>query len=238
MSTPFWDQAPSVPTGPSYSSNPWDIVTIGGVRIPGIVELVPKGERRVDEKKHSGSDGETLTIHGRNPSKFDIRVRIWTADQLAKFDTILSAVWAKHGRTGSAGASSSPAAGAATGETTSSPSTASGVPVPTVADQLAFDISHPATRQHGINAVVVVELQGPAPGKVTGEKVYTLKCIEFMPATTKNAKPATVKHAKASATPALQSLAPGAKRQPAPDPSTNPSDTAPNFTPSVQNGAT
>lgn len=45
----------------------------------------------------------------------------------------------------------------------------------------ALDISHPATHQRGIKAIIVEDIGGPKPGSVKGSKLYTLKCIEYLP---------------------------------------------------------
>jgi hypothetical protein len=69
-------------TGNTYQTNVWDFVTFAGQPTPGLAEVNVEKERAVDEKKSAGSDGATLTIHGSKPARIEIKLTIWTPDQL------------------------------------------------------------------------------------------------------------------------------------------------------------
>lgn len=74
--------------GEAFSKNPWDYVTIefpnSGVpnQTPGICTVSVRRGRKLDRKKSSGSDGETLTFTGVNNADIEIAVTIWTPEQL------------------------------------------------------------------------------------------------------------------------------------------------------------
>jgi hypothetical protein len=198
--TTFWDGASSVAAGPLTAPNPWDTVFLSGKQLPGVCEVSVGSSRRVDEKKAAAGDGVVLAFHGRNPAKVDIRVRLWTADQLKTWDTVFAALWPQHGLVagGTAGAREK---------------------------VLAFDVSHPACAMHGIKSISIVAVEGPAPGKATGEKVMTLKCVEFLPPAKAATKPAKVFKSSAPVTAGLKgepSTTPNRQNAPAPKPSQNP----------------
>lgn len=51
----------------------------------------------------------------------------------------------------------------------------------------AIDISHPATQQRGIKSIIIEDILGPSDGPVHGSKLYTLKCVEYLPTKSKSA---------------------------------------------------
>lgn len=52
----------------------------------------------------------------------------------------------------------------------------------------ALDISHPATAQRGIKAIIIEDIDGPNNSSTAvGAKEYTLKCWEYLPAKAKSA---------------------------------------------------
>lgn len=74
--------------GEAFSKNIWDYVTIefpnSGVpnKTPGICNVSVRRGRKVDRKKSSGTDGETITFTGINNAEIEIAVTIWTPEQL------------------------------------------------------------------------------------------------------------------------------------------------------------
>ncbi len=74
--------------GEAFSKNPWDYVTIefpnSGVpnQTPGLCTVSVRRGRKVDRKKSSGSDGETLTFTGISNADIEISITIWTPEQL------------------------------------------------------------------------------------------------------------------------------------------------------------
>jgi len=95
----------------------------------------------------------------------------------------------------------------------------------------ALDISHPATQQRGIKAVIVEDIDGPTRGQEWGSKVYVLKCWEYLPVTTKSAK--KTPQGAVATTKAFQAPTPG-KNTPT-LPSTT--DFGPNPAPTPQQGS-
>lgn len=89
--------------GNTFSKNAWDAVQIAiplpfmtGVlqqlnvdRTPGLCEVDVRRGRDIDRKKSAGSDGQRLTFKGINNADVDIRITIWTPEQL----DVLSALW-------------------------------------------------------------------------------------------------------------------------------------------------
>ncbi len=81
--------------GEAFSKNPWDYVTIefpnSGVpnQTPGICTVSVRRGRKVDRKKSSGTDGETLTFTGITNADIEIAITIWTPEQL----DILTDLW-------------------------------------------------------------------------------------------------------------------------------------------------
>ena len=82
--------------GPTYSTSPWDTVVVGvpytdpdKPQTPGIAEVSVEKYRDVDKKKAAGKDGARVTIHGIEPAMIEIKLIIWTPDQLR----VLSELW-------------------------------------------------------------------------------------------------------------------------------------------------
>jgi hypothetical protein len=112
-------------TGNLYASNVWDFVDFAGERTPGLAEVTVDKERGLDEKKSPGSDGATLTLHGSNPAKIEIKLTIWTPEQLRRLNElwpILLTPPYKLGHT-TVSAFSNPAPSSVTNTTTGSTST-------------------------------------------------------------------------------------------------------------------
>ncbi len=76
--------------GQTFSSNPWDYVEIDYLttlgadsdKTPGLATVSVRRGRKIDRKKSSGSDGETLTFTGINNADIEISLLIWTPEQL------------------------------------------------------------------------------------------------------------------------------------------------------------
>ena len=83
-------------SGNTYSKHPWESVGIAGVplvgnsqgRTPGICEVTCDKAREVDVKKSKGSDGARITLSGLKPAKVEIRVHVWTPEQLKELDIL------------------------------------------------------------------------------------------------------------------------------------------------------
>lgn len=163
---PFWDYSYEDPNtadiisigseGPLFARNPWDRVSLGGVTLPGIAEVSAKAKRKHDKKKENGTDGSTPTFHGYDPAQVTINIRVWTADQLQNLVEQLRTLWPAPAKGGKG--------------------TPKGVKEPP-----PFDIYHPKLAMLNITQVVIVEVDALKPGKVPGEQVLSLMCLEFKP---------------------------------------------------------
>ncbi len=68
----------------------WDTVTIGGISVPGVVELSDAArEYDWDVKKGKGAAGATTTFTSKPPAEFTVRVRLWEPDHFVADDAIL-----------------------------------------------------------------------------------------------------------------------------------------------------
>jgi hypothetical protein len=83
--------------GNTFSDNAWDYVEISyletlGVsgKTPGICNVSVRRGRKIDRKKSSGTDGETITFTGISNAEIEIAITIWTPEQL----DVLTKMWA------------------------------------------------------------------------------------------------------------------------------------------------
>jgi hypothetical protein len=142
----------------TYSDHPWDIVTMAGLKLPGICE-VANGltEIGIDMKHPDGADGSTITVKGYKPGKFDISCTVWTAAQWTALQGVIATVWRKPKKK-------------------------------TKLQDAAFDIHHPALQLLGVTSCVVESISYPKPGSFEGSKVITFKCLQNVRAGKKSAK--------------------------------------------------
>ncbi len=94
MGLGFWDNEGTADfiTQPVYSPNPYDVVVIAGRKTPGVAKVHAVPSRKVDRKKPAGSDGERPTFHGYVAAEVDVRIWIWTPDQLEVYDALVREV--------------------------------------------------------------------------------------------------------------------------------------------------
>lgn len=100
--SPYWDNSVNASgqivgpgaDGPLNAPMEWDTCQLQGIHLPGIVEFnVDSQSRRLQSKKQDGSDGSTPTFRGQNPAKGNLRITIWTPDQLTLMDSLLPIVY-------------------------------------------------------------------------------------------------------------------------------------------------
>jgi hypothetical protein len=93
-SIPFWDNGPTellaLLDDLSAQANAWNILTIAGERLPGLVN-VPTGalERSVDVKKPLGAKAATIAFHGDDPAKPEWELTLWTPKQWDRYQEML-----------------------------------------------------------------------------------------------------------------------------------------------------
>lgn len=76
-----------------YSFNPWDVVTMGEVKFPGVSTVSVTRSKRLDNKKAPGRDGATPTYLGDDPAAIDITCTIWTRAQWDALQDVLAILW-------------------------------------------------------------------------------------------------------------------------------------------------
>lgn len=193
----FWDPAPDATVGdgsgdgifrplfygegPLYSANPWDLVILGGEKLPGICSIKCEPQLQIDQQKGPKHDGAILTLHGTLPSPVEISVTIWTAEQWAKFVTLIPLWWRKPLKD----ASGKKALGGREKKDAT-------------LMQAASFIYHPGLTPFGITQVIVKGVSLPEPASAPQSKVVRIKCIEYSPPSKKSA-PSKVKKANAAA---------------------------------------
>lgn len=82
-------------SGPTFMSNPWDIVFLGGNPIPGVCKVHGTPTLAFDKKKHGGSDGAIITVNGYIPGPIDIDIVLWTQAQWDFMVALAPTLWTK-----------------------------------------------------------------------------------------------------------------------------------------------
>lgn len=80
-SVPFWDTNAAGYAGDDYSTNPWDYMTIGGDKTPGVIEVTGSVVLAHTKSKPSGSHGARVTITGKDPQEIDATLYLWRPKQ-------------------------------------------------------------------------------------------------------------------------------------------------------------
>lgn len=141
-------------TGNTYADNPWDFVNIMGFKTPGIAEVSVKKERKMDVKKASGRDNARLTYTGMEPALVDIRVTIWTPDQLQALTGLWNYIFP-----------------------VKKPNFAKkDDPWPP-----AYTVFHPTLDVHRVISLCMLGGEGPTNGAIPRSKQFIIKCIEYAP---------------------------------------------------------
>lgn len=138
--------------GPTYADSAWDKVTLGYEYVtPGVCDVVIKKARDVDKKKATGQDGARLTIHGIEPAWVEIRVTIWTPEQLRKLRDLWAILFP-------------------------GPTKAKN-PKKT---ETAWDCDHPEFRTHKIKSLVFIG-GDVDQGKFPRSRAFIMRAMEYMP---------------------------------------------------------
>ena len=178
--------------GKTIASNEWDVVFFATAPTPGVAEVTVEKTRSMDEKKPVGSDGARLTIHGTNPAKIEIKLLIWTPEQLRALNQLWPLLMVPPYKITT---SKKTTYGFGTPVTTATVSggsnaTVSTVSIPTVKSQtttttkksiITFDVSHPALAFHSIKSVQILGANGPMPGPIPGSRIFMIRAVEYLP---------------------------------------------------------
>lgn len=186
--------------GNTYALSPTDYVTIGNYQTPGIAKVTCTKQREVDKKKIKGADGARITLSGLDPAVVEIRIKIWTPEQLRQLDILRSRIFP-----GPQNVTTTTSSGNNASRTTVSPqgtttTGANGVfsttrgysstTIPTVGTvrktvtksttiTQAYNCTHPTLKTHGVRSLIFTELQGPDDGDEIRTKVFVFKAMEF-----------------------------------------------------------
>src|SRR6516225_3918036 len=80
-------------TGNTFASAITDYVVIGDYTTPGVCEVKCDKQREVDKKKIKGADGARITLAGLEPANVDIKIKIWTPQQLLELDKLRAIIF-------------------------------------------------------------------------------------------------------------------------------------------------
>lgn len=191
--------------GNTYASSQWDFVVIGNFTTPGIARLTCDKQREVDKKKVKGADGARITLAGLEPAKVEIRLTIWTPEQLKQLDILRAQIFPGPQKkstvvtTGGIAGSTSTFTANPYGNTTTQDANGNFktqrnynlniVPqVSTIVRKTVtksttvtqpFACTHPVLKTYGVNSLLFIRTEGPTEGDVPGSKIYTLHAMEF-----------------------------------------------------------
>lgn len=179
-------------TGPTIATSLFDKVFFGSLPTPGVAEVDAKRERKVDEKDTPGVDGATVTIHGLKPADVTVRLLIWTPDQYKAlrelwpllmtppYKTVVKTTTLHPIGIGLAGTDPQVSAINNHVSITNIPKANTTI---TQKSKVAvtFDVSHPKFKDMGIKAVQVIGGWGPDVSPIPGARLFTIKCLEYLP---------------------------------------------------------
>ncbi len=148
--------------GDTYMKNVYDVLFINNAvssgMAPGIAEVRVNKFRDLDKKKAAGSDGARLTVHGIEPAMVEIRLTIWTPEQLKALNELWPVLFPRGNKRPFV--------------------VKNDTPWPP-----AFDCQHPELKQHSVKSLVFIGGEGPAEGSARAPRarVFTMRAIEFFP---------------------------------------------------------
>lgn len=101
-SIPFWDPDEEGYSAPLYAPNPWDTMKIGGIQVPGIVEVTASAGLAYEKSKPSGSHGARITLTGKDPRPVEVKVYVCTPEQWDALQTLIGRVYSGDRKTAKA----------------------------------------------------------------------------------------------------------------------------------------
>jgi len=176
MPIPFWSKEGvaeafgtkqgATSDGAIFSTDPWDVATLAGKKLPGICKVDGAPTLAFEKKKQGGVDGAIITVNGYLPGPIEIECTIWHEAQWTYLQSVAPELWTKPNKKKTKGS------------------------------ELARPIYHPALALWGINNAVVIGVTPPKDGPVPDTKVIKFKCLEWVAVTndnkTKTVKPSAV----------------------------------------------
>lgn len=176
----FWGNAAN--EGPTFSSDPWDKVYLGGTALPGICEVKGLAQLELDKKKQKGTNGLTLTVTGYQPGPFEVVCTVWTQAQWEYLLGWIDLYWLTpqaarpqftktKKRTGS--------------DEKTGKSIFKEVTTKNRQPQVAIDIQHPAVAAIGITSCTIQGVSIPESASADGVKAIHIKVVENRPSEAK-----------------------------------------------------
>jgi hypothetical protein len=130
-------------------SNPWDIVYIDGVALPGISDVKCSKGPKLDVKNSAGRHFATITAQGYKPCDVVITTLIWTPYQSGIWQAIVLPILEPE----------------PTASYTAKPQ--------------AHAISHPVTHMRRVEAITIENIEGPSKGPLVGSKQFVIKALQW-----------------------------------------------------------
>lgn len=183
--------------GATYAKNEWDKLIISvpynppleEPSTPGLCEISVTKERTYDKKKAAGSDGARVTVHGIDPAQVEVRVTVWTPEQLRRLKSLWDVLFPGPQKqtkvikrqiqievpAALAANVVAPLLPESTQSTVTSTKKITQIATPTV----PYDVQHPLLDMHKITALLFVSGSGPEPGRVVGSKTFVMRSVEF-----------------------------------------------------------
>jgi len=185
---PFWTD-PSQVGDPAFLTRPgsWDTMLIGAapgaVPMPGIVDIVCHKEQRLDHGHGPGTDGAQSTLLGFKVAPIEIKVTIWTQDQMDRFMNLLPtlATFRSIPQQQTLPTPPSPGDPAFSQKEAAFIKAVNAPPPPNKLVQKPIDVQHPALQLLKITSLIVhtVTPFRPVPG-VPDARFAILKCEEYL----------------------------------------------------------
>jgi hypothetical protein len=191
-------------TGNTYSQHQWETLMLYGVPVnapsqpqtPGICEVTCDKARDVDKKKKKGSDGARITLGGLEPAKVEVRVHVWTPQQLKELDSLRKIIFpGPQKQTTTKVTPDKPvtsyqffgtldSSGNTTGQALTIPQVATSTKkttTKTVQVTQPFDVYHPVLDSQSVSSLIFVRATGPTKSdKVPGGMTFVFEAIEFL----------------------------------------------------------
>jgi hypothetical protein len=170
MAVPFWSLNPTAGYfGPIYPSNPFDLVILGGEKLPGICKIKALPAQEISRQKVPGRDGATILWRGYVPGPVDLECLMWMDAQWQIMQGIISRLWQKPGKTLAGKGGAKKESGKALENQAA------------IAEGAATDIDHPSLQVLGITRVILSGVSLPEEGSAPQSRTINFKLLEYVP---------------------------------------------------------
>lgn len=173
---PFWDPFGEYAELFVHQSHwsAWDVVILGGQPLPGVGSVKGSAVQRVEVQKVNGRDGGALIERGYTPGQLDIDLLVWLPEQWVELQRLMPIIYPRSAKLDVKAASAKKKQSAA----------AQAIEIE-AAERRSLSIEHPGAAYLQIKTVIVEQVALPVDGPVPLSKIFTFKCIEYVPPTTR-----------------------------------------------------